>query len=102
MSTSNKVRNLTPSQIDFENGKRDSKYIEVETIFVGGGPATLGVLSNAYQTSRIEELVTMRGGIAIIEASDQFGGGNLHKHFGIKSNTSATGFLKVLMYPKMH
>jgi len=40
-------------------------------------------------------------GIAIIEYSDQFGGGNLQKHYGIKSNTSATGFLKVLMYPKV-
>jgi len=39
-------------------------------------------------------------GIAIVEASDQFGGGNLQKHYGIRSNTSATGFLKVLMYPK--
>lgn len=24
------------------------KKIEVETLFIGGGPATLGVLSNAY------------------------------------------------------
>jgi hypothetical protein len=40
-------------------------------------------------------------GIAIIENSDQFGGGNLQKHYGIKSNTSAQGFLKVLMYPKV-
>lgn len=44
---------------------RDAKFIEVETLFIGGGPATLGVLSNAYQTSRIEELV--RQGIAIID-----------------------------------
>ena len=43
----------------------------------------------------------MAQGIAIIEYSDQFGGGNLQKHYGIKSNTSATGFLKVLMYPKV-
>ena len=40
------------------------------------------------------------GGIAIIEGSESFGGGNLQKHFGIKSNTSASGFLKVIMYPK--
>ena len=33
------------------------KIVEVETLFIGGGPATLGVLSNAFQTSRIEELV---------------------------------------------
>jgi hypothetical protein len=28
--------------------KSDIKVIEVETLFIGGGPATLGVLSNAY------------------------------------------------------
>jgi hypothetical protein len=54
---------------------RDPKIIDVETLFIGGGPATLGVLSNAYQTSRIEELVRL--GVAIIDGSDQFGGGNL-------------------------
>lgn len=79
---------------------REQKIIEVETLFIGGGPATLGVLSNAYQTSRIEELV--KQGVAIIDNSDQFGGGNLQKHYGIKSNTSATGFLKVLMHPKTY
>lgn len=40
-------------------------------------------------------------GIAIIEASPSFGGGNLQKIYGIKSNTSATGFLKIIMYPKV-
>lgn len=54
---------------------REQKIIEVETLFIGGGPATLGVLSNAYQTSRIEELI--KQGVAIIDSSDQFGGGNL-------------------------
>ena len=79
---------------------RELKIIEVETLFIGGGPATLGVLSNAYQTQRIDDLIAQ--GIAIIDYSDQFGGGNLQKHYGIKSNTSATGFLKVLMYPKVY
>lgn len=60
----------------------------------------MGVLSNAYQTSRIEELV--KQGFAIIDQSEQFGGGNLQRHYGIKSNTSATGFLKVLMHPKVN
>ena len=38
--------------------------------------------------------------IAIVESTETFGGGNLQAHYGIRSNTSATGFLKVLMYPK--
>ena len=33
------------------------RIIEVDTLFIGGGPATLGVLSNAYQTQRLDELV---------------------------------------------
>jgi hypothetical protein len=38
---------------------------------------------------------------AVIEASDYgFGGGNLVNYFGIRSNTSAIGFLKVIQYPK--
>lgn len=39
--------------------------------------------------------------VAVIEAEgDQFGGGNLQNYFGIRSNTSAVGFLKVIQYPK--
>ena len=80
-------------------------FVEIDSLFIGGGPSTLGVLTNANQTGRLEELVmsgaTATGkGFAIVEMTDQFGGGNLQKHFGIRSNTSATGFLKVIMYPK--
>ena len=87
------------------------KVIEIETLFIGGGPATLGVLSNAYHTNRLEQLIrdshnftsansSQYRGIAIMDMSTSFGGGNLAKHYGIKSNTSATGFLKVILYPK--
>lgn len=55
--------------------KHTIKTIEIETLFIGGGPATLGVLSNAYQTNRLKDLVdpndptkTMKG-IAIVECS---------------------------------
>lgn len=37
---------------------------------------------------------------AIIDSRDTFGGGNLQQYFGIRSNTSAHGFLKVIQYPK--
>jgi len=38
---------------------------------------------------------------AVIEAGGElFGGGNLVSYFGIRSNTSASGFLKVIEYPK--
>lgn len=37
---------------------------------------------------------------AIIDTSDTFGGGNLQGYYGIRSNTSAHGFLKVIQYAK--
>eukprot|EP00347_Sterkiella_histriomuscorum_P021429 403334007 len=37
---------------------------------------------------------------AIIDTGDTFGGGNLKNYFGIRSNTSAHGFLKVIQLPK--
>jgi hypothetical protein len=61
-----------------------AKTVEIETLFIGGGPATLGVLVNAYQTNRIQDLVqgaqylkSGKKGIAIVEASETFGGGSL-------------------------
>ena len=68
----------------------EPKIIEVDTLFVGGGPATLGVLSNAYQSQRLNYLIlgenngknkngfySNTGEIAIVENSEQFGGGSL-------------------------
>ena len=58
----------------------------------------MGVFSHAYQTHRARELAEE---FAVVEASDYgFGGGNLVNYFGIRSNTSAIGFLKVIQYPK--
>ena len=33
------------------------RIIEVDTLFIGGGPATLGILANAYQTQRLDDLI---------------------------------------------
>ena len=35
----------------------DVNIISIETLFIGGGPATLGVLSNAYKTARLDDFV---------------------------------------------
>ena len=75
-----------------------NNLIETETLFIGGGPATLGVISNAFQTQRINAM--LQNGIIILESQSTFGGGNLDKYFGIKSNTSAHSFLKVIMCKK--
>lgn len=37
---------------------------------------------------------------AIIDTSDTFGGGNLQHYYGLRSNTSAHGFLKVMQQAK--
>ena len=59
---------------------------------VGGGPASLGLLVNAFKTSRYSDILT-GDGLAIIDGGLSFGGGNLGT-YGINSNTSAYGFLK--------
>ena len=71
----------------------------VNIVFVGAGPATLGIMCNAQRTGRLSDLVTKNGGIAIIEQGSSFGGGNL-QHFGINSNTSANGFMKFVSHSR--
>ena len=46
-------------------------------MFIGGGPATLGILSNAAKTGRLHELCSGGDGIGIIEKGLNFGGGAL-------------------------
>lgn len=47
--------------------------------------------------SRVREVAQE---FAVIDTGEQFGGGNLPLYFGIRSNTSAIGFLKAIQYPK--
>jgi hypothetical protein len=71
-----------------------NNVIQVETLFIGAGPATLGTLSNYIRTGRIHD-VLMGKGFAIIDTSTSFGGGSLLE-YGIRSNTSAKGFIKIV------
>ena len=68
-------------------------------MFLGGGPATLGVMTNYMKTGKINDLL-MGKGFAIVEASVNFGGGELC-NYGIRSNTSARGFIKLITKPNM-
>jgi hypothetical protein len=61
---------------------------------MGGGPATLGTLTSYMKTGKIHDLL-MGKGFAIVEASNSFGGGSL-LDYGIRSNTSAKGFIKII------
>jgi hypothetical protein len=60
---------------------------------VGGGPATLGILTSAAGNHKLHELASSGDGIAIVEQGLSFGGGAL-QYFGVNSNTGANGFLK--------
>lgn len=64
-----------------------------DIVFVGAGPATFGLITNAIKTNRLNELASSGDGIAILEQGLTFGGGDL-VNFGINSNTSASGFIK--------
>jgi hypothetical protein len=61
-------------------------------LVIGGGPAALGFLINAFKTNRHTALLHGES-LAIIDEGICFGGGNLC-FYGINSNTSAGGFLK--------
>lgn len=65
---------------------------EVDVLVIGGGPASLGLMINAFKTNRHGELLN-GDSIAIIDEGISFGGGALI-NYGINSNTSAFGFLK--------
>ena len=43
------------------------KQVVADILFVGGGPATLGLLTNAARSHRLHELASSGDGIAIIE-----------------------------------
>ena len=70
----------------------------METLFIGGGPATLGVLVNAIRREKFKELLSGRG-IAVIDQGSSFGGGEL-QNYCIRSNTSASSFLHLIMRQK--
>lgn len=62
-------------------------------MIVGGGPAALGMLSNAVKQGRIKSM--LKDGIVVIEKGTSLGGGILQEYL-INSNTSADGFLTCL------
>jgi hypothetical protein len=72
----------------------ESNLIQLDTLFLGGGPATLGTITSYIKSGKINDLM-MGKGFAIVEASTSFGGGAL-LDYGIRSNTSAKGFIKLI------
>jgi len=72
---------------------QEKKY---DIIFVGGGPATLSFLSYLFKNK--QEHLFSSYNILIVEKSETFGSGCLGK-YGINSNTSGEGFLRILSFP---
>lgn len=67
-----------------------------DVVFVGGGPSTLSYLSYLFKNN--EQGYIMKKNILIIEKGDSFGSGCLGK-YGINSNTSAEGFVRLICQP---
>ena len=67
----------------------------VDIVFIGGGPATLGILTNAIRTDRLTELLS-NDSIAILEKQSTFGGGYLSE-LSCNSNTAGDGFIRCIL-----
>lgn len=72
----------------------NSNYPIYDIVIIGGGPSTISYICSLYQES-LESKVFPYTKILIIEQTSNFGSGCLGK-FGIRSNTTADGFLRLL------
>jgi len=75
----------------------DEELLEkYDIVFIGGGPATLSFFSFICRNKNFENFFTSLN-ILIIEKSESFGSGCLGK-YGINSNTSAEGFVRLICF----
>jgi len=79
----------------FDLASLESNFIQLETLFLGGGPATLGTITNYVKTGKMHDML-MGKGFAIVDAGASFGGGNLLR-YGIRSNVKAQEFLDFMI-----
>lgn len=75
---------------------RETKREKYDIVFIGGGPSTLGFFSYLMKISLLEKFINNLN-ILIIEKSNSFGSGCLGK-YGINSNTSAEGFIRLITH----
>ena len=68
-----------------------------DIVIVGGGPSTISFLS--YIIKNNKEQIFSNTSILIVDKTENFGSGCLGK-YGINSNTSGEGFLRLLSYPE--
>ena len=82
-----------------ENNNQKSSILhekKYDIVFIGGGPSTLSYLSYLFKNK--QEHVFSTTNILIIEKNDTFGSGCLGK-YGINSNTSGEGFIRIISFP---
>ena len=65
-----------------------------DLVFIGGGPSTISFLSYLFR-NKLNDKVFPFANILIIEKSESFGSGCLGK-YGINTNTSAEGFVRLI------
>lgn len=78
---------------DFPSKLTNTLY---DIVFIGGGPATLAFISYLFKNGLSDNF--FKQNILIIEKSSYFGSGCLGK-YGINSNTSAEGFVRLICQP---
>lgn len=78
------------------NNSDDETSQKYDIVFIGGGPATLAFLSYVSRNKSFENFFSKLN-VLIIEKSKAFGSGCLGK-YGINSNTSAEGFVRLICF----
>lgn len=79
----------------FNRHKSIQSKLDFDIVIIGGGPSTLSYLCYLFKTNTDNFILDKK--ILIIEKSESFGSGCLGK-YGINSNTSAEGFLRLICF----
>ncbi len=79
--------------------KEDLQKELFDIIFVGGGPSTLSYILSLFQNNSYKSIF-LNNKILILEKSESFGAGCLG-NYGMRTNTTADGFLKLIFTKKI-
>lgn len=88
-----KIKKNNKENISQKNEKIE-EYKKSDIIFIGGGPATIGFICYLFQQNLSDKVFNFSN-VLIIEKNENFGSGCLG-NYGINSNTSAEGFIRLI------
>jgi hypothetical protein len=77
-----------------KENKKNEESKKYDIVFIGGGPATIGFLCYLFQHNLSDKVFNFSN-ILIIEKNENFGSGCLGS-YGINSNTSSEGFVRLI------